>query len=175
MKLAKTKTKVKKELARISNNNVETERLVTYVLIFFVLCHNLSCLWYLLAKLQDFHETTWVARYDYLDSTSTEQYIASLYFIITTITTVGYGDITSKTAVEQLFCICLMLLGVIAYSMAISSFMSAITASNERNKRLRWKLDVLAHIRSRYNVNFDLYWRLRQSLHYEHSTDMSDQ
>lgn len=165
MKLAKVKAKVKKELARISSDNIETERLLTYIFIFFVLCHNLSCLWFLLAKLQEFKETTWVARYDYLDSSLGEQYIAALYFIITTITTVGYGDISSKTSAEQLFCIVLMLIGVIAYSMAISSFMSAITASNERNKRLRWKLDVLSHIRSHYSVNFDLYWRLRQSLH----------
>ena len=99
MKLAKAKTKIKKELARVSTEAIETDRVITYVLIFFILCHNLSCLWFLLAKLQDFNELTWLARYDYLDSTRIEQYIAGLYFIVTTITTVGYGDITSKTAV----------------------------------------------------------------------------
>ena len=98
MKLAKAKTKIKKEMARVSSESIETERLITYVFIFFILCHNLSCLWFLLAKLQEFNDQTWVVRYDYEDSTIVEQYIAGLYFIITTITTVGYGDITSKTA-----------------------------------------------------------------------------
>ncbi len=68
-----------------------------------------------------------------------------------------------------------MIIGVVAYSLAISALMSSISASNERNKRLRSKLDVLARVRAHYRLNFDLYWRLRQALYYDHSTDMSDQ
>ena len=30
-------------------------------------------------------------------------------------------------------------------------------------------------MRSHYHLPFELYWRLRQALHYEHSTDMTDQ
>lgn len=77
-------------------------------------------------------EEGWVERYDYGNSPKGEQYLAAVYFIVTTITTVGYGDITGSggSAGEQGFCIVLMLIGVISYSMAISSFMSAISASN---------------------------------------------
>lgn len=100
MKFSKVKAKIKKEVSRITMNNVETERIVTYAFVFLVLCHSFACLWYLLAKLDDFHDETWVARYGYTESSVLRQYIASLYFIVTTITTVGYGDITSSTAEE---------------------------------------------------------------------------
>lgn len=168
------KSKIKKEVARVSSNNVETERIITYAFVFLVLCHSFACLWFLLAKLDDFQDETWVSRYGYVDVGLGRQYIASLYFIVTTITTVGYGDITSSTAEEQGFCIVLMILGVVAYSIAISSLMSALNASDKKSKRLRWKLNVLGSIRSEYQLNFELYWKLRQALHFEHSTDMTD-
>ena len=103
-------------------NSIELEKMLLFFFIFGILCHTLACLWFLVAKLQDFSPSTWVARYEYIDATNAEQYLASLYFIVTTITTVGYGDITSKNPAEQGFCIVLMLVGVIACSMAISSF-----------------------------------------------------
>lgn len=104
-----------------------------------------------------------------------EQYLASLYFIITTITTVGYGDITSKSPAEQGFCIVLMMIGVIAYSVAISSFTSIMSSSDKKEERLRQKLDLLSYVRDQYNLNFELYWRLRQALHYDHTMDMTEQ
>ena len=36
------------------------------------------------------------------------------------------------------------------------------------------KLNVLSHLRDEYNLSFEFYWRLRQSLHYEHTMDMSE-
>ena len=86
----------------------------------------------------------------------------------------GYGDITSKTPPEQAFCIILMLIGVIAYSMAISSFTNIMSLSDQKSKALLNKLDVLSRLRDYYDLSFEFYWRLRQSLHYEHEMDMSE-
>ena len=67
-----------------------------------------------------------------------------------------------------------MLIGVIAYSTAISSIVSIMNASNKKQRRLREKLDILSNLKSEYNLTFEMYWRLRQSLHYEHRMDMTD-
>lgn len=128
--LIKSKSRIKRNLETFSSNRLERQRLLLFSLVFAILCHNLSCLWFLVSKLQNFDPSTWVDRYAYWDSQPSEQYLASLYFIVTTITTVGYGDITSQNSVEQLFCVGLMVIGVIAYSMAISSFTSIMSASN---------------------------------------------
>ena len=47
-------------------------------------------------------------------------YLLSIYFVIVTITTVGYGDITGQTLPEILFQIFLLIIGTIDYSFAIS-------------------------------------------------------
>lgn len=87
--------------------------------------------------------------------------MAGLYFIVATITTVGYGDISSKTSLEQGFSIILMIIGVISYSLTISSVSNIMQASDAREQALRSKLDTLARMRADFNLNFEFYWRLR--------------
>lgn len=55
-----------------------------------------------------------------------------MYFILTTITTVGYGDRTAKTNVEIIFCCILMIIGVIAYTMVISQLTIIISANDRK-------------------------------------------
>lgn len=50
-----------------------------------------------------------------------QQYVASVYFVTLTLTTVGYGDITPVTPAEQIVTICIMLIGIVFFGFAISS------------------------------------------------------
>ena len=128
----------------------------------------------MIAKLQDFNEDTWVVRFGYDGQPVFTQYVACFYFIITTITTVGYGDFNAKTEFEMIFCCVLMIIGVIAYSISISSFTSIIAAQDKKSAEFKNKLNVLDAIRKQYGMSFEFYWRLRQSLHYDLSQDMTD-
>lgn len=148
MKFYKHKSIAKKEISKMANSGVQVERLIAFFFMFLILCHNLACIWFMVAKFEDLGERTWVYRFGYEEAPIEEQYLASLYFIITTITTVGYGDITSKSPMEQLFCIVLMMIGVIAYSVAIGSFTSIMSSSDKKEERLRHKLELLSHVRN---------------------------
>jgi hypothetical protein len=44
------------------------------------------------------------------------QYLVALYWAFTTMTTVGYGDVTPQTDEERIFCIFAMIIGVAFYS-----------------------------------------------------------
>ena len=50
-----------------------------------------------------------------------EMYICSIYFIVTTTATVGYGDITASTSIERVFCMFLMLIGVACFTFLAGS------------------------------------------------------
>jgi hypothetical protein len=62
------------------------------------------------------------------DKSPTIIYIQSFYFIVTTMTTVGYGDMTIHTVSEQVYCMFLMLCGVFYFSM-ISGSLTSILAT----------------------------------------------
>lgn len=69
----------------------------------------------------------WIFFFGYSDLTEYELYITSFYFTVTTIMTVGYGDITAQSNSEKLLCILLMLIGVVSFSFATGSISSIIT------------------------------------------------
>lgn len=54
-------------------------------------------------------------------------YINALYWTITTITTIGYGDITPQTDFQKIFTMCIMVLGVGFYGYVIGNFTSMLT------------------------------------------------
>lgn len=178
MRLLKQRTKIREQLHRITKgaSSPSLERLFLFFVMFFILSHIAACLWYLIARLDDLDENTWVMRYEYQDQTTVpELYVICFYFTVTTITTVGYGDVSAGTTYERLFCMGLMIVGAMSYSFAISSFTNFLSSLDSNEAKLKEKLDTLNAIRSHYDLDFQLYWKLRQSLHYNHHTDMTHQ
>jgi hypothetical protein len=57
------------------------ERILCMIVIFFVLCHCTSCLWYFIAKLSDFNPDSWVYKHGYVDASIYEVNLSSQNFI----------------------------------------------------------------------------------------------
>jgi hypothetical protein len=92
--------------------------------------HIFSCLWVFISKLSEADENTatWInSNINEKKTTASELYLLSAYVVVTTMTTVGYGDISPVNALEQIFGILLMVLGVIAFSFASASLASILS------------------------------------------------
>lgn len=59
----------------------------------------------------------------------------SFYWTITTITTVGYGDISGTNTIERIFCSIIMLVGVISFGFANGTLASIISNSDEADAK----------------------------------------
>jgi hypothetical protein len=69
-----------------------------------------------------------------------------MYFTVTTILTVGYGDIRAYNTDEKLFCIFLMLIGVLSFSFATGSLSSIISSYDHKEALLKEKIATLNQI-----------------------------
>lgn len=75
-----------------------------------------------------------------------------MYFVLTTFTTVGFGDINGVTSPERLFCLLLMIFGAISFSFSVSSLSSMLSSMDNRNANLREKLGQLNQIKRQYKL-----------------------
>jgi hypothetical protein len=88
-------------------------------------------------------------------------YLTSFYFTVTTITTVGYGDISGHTKAEKIFCILIMVIGVIAFSFASGSLASVIQNYDNENAQLKSRLKVLQQMYKEYSFPLELFIKLK--------------
>lgn len=104
-----------------------TLKLISFFSTVFTCAHLMTCLFYFAAKYNNFSPETWVVHFNYLDSTHGEQYLASMYWCYTTLSTVGYGDITPQTNIEIVLAILWMVFGIGFFSFTIGSLASMLS------------------------------------------------
>ena len=103
-------------------------------------------------------------------------YICSLYYLITTITTVGYGDIYGRTIQEILFQIILLIIGTCTYSFLISSVSNYIKKINEKSLIFENKLKILNDIKlTNPYMEENLYDKILRFLKYKKNTEKNMQ
>jgi Trk-type K+ transport system membrane component len=76
--------------------------------------------------MDDQGKMNWIYVKGYNDMDNSNLYMTSFYFTVTTIVTVGYGDITAISPGEKIVCVLLMIIGVIGFSFATGALSSMI-------------------------------------------------
>ena len=101
------------------------------------------------------------------NETSIETYIAAIYYVMTTLTTVGYGDISVKSHHERIFQIILLIIGTIAYSWVLTYISNYIRKKQEKYIVYEEKKNILEEIKINYpNLDKNLYDRISRYLSY---------
>jgi hyperpolarization activated cyclic nucleotide-gated potassium channel 1 len=100
----------------------------------------MGCIWFLTARIDGFSPDCWVVRRGIMDSEVGIQYLNSIYWAFTTVTTVGYGDISATTQIEMVIAVSWMIFGVGFYSFTIGSLSSFLSTIDTRESILNEKL-----------------------------------
>ena len=118
---------------------------------------------------------SWIIKLNNQDKSYLYIYLVSVYFIIVTITTVGYGDITGETFPEILFQIMLLIIGTIAYSFTISYISNYIIKSNQKSMSFEKNLEILQEIKMHHpNMKNTLYNEVLRNLYNEQLYERKD-
>ena len=73
---------------------------------------------------------TWLQATGLSDASEQDKYIASMYWAFTTMTTVGYGDISPQSSQEQIYSIFVMILACGVFAYTVGSIGNLISISN---------------------------------------------
>jgi len=135
-----------------------------YSLIFFSFLNFSSCIFIFVGR--NIYES-WI----FFDGLQTKPfidiYIASIYYLMMTVTTVGYGDVIGKSTREIAFQIIMVIIGTCIYSWLISTVSNYVKKMNEKNIIYEEKIQVLEDIKlNSPNLSEKLYNKILKLLNY---------
>jgi len=108
----------------------------------------------------------WIINSGFQDENLFSLYLISFYYLITTMTTVGYGNIVCASSFIELFYqLILLSVGIIVYSWIVSNIGNYV--KNESNASIRFDKDeaILEEIRILYpNMSYNLYKKIYHHL-----------
>ncbi|XP_070569928.1 voltage-gated delayed rectifier potassium channel KCNH8-like isoform X3 [Ptychodera flava] len=132
-------------LLRVARLLQKMERYSNYsaVVISFLMCmfalvaHWLACIWYVIGKEEAqntehasagwLHELAHDLDIRYVNQTSTfTKYVTSMYYTLSTITSVGFGNVSANTNSEKIFTIVIMLIGALMHAVIFGNVTAII-------------------------------------------------
>ena len=152
----------------------QVAQLIGFVFAYLVITHLCACFWFFIAKMEEFGPRTWVVRLGFLDKSKIELYLYSFYWAMTTVTTVGYGDISAATVGEKIFNLFTMLLGVVLMSISVGILGSIISVMDQKKKEINEKLEILTNIKNEFQLSKELYDKLRKIIKFDLTRNQKD-
>ncbi|XP_045890160.1 potassium voltage-gated channel subfamily H member 4a [Micropterus dolomieu] len=141
--------------------------------VFALLAHWMACVWYVIGRkeIESGDPITWDIGWlqelgkrletPYINSTMggpsmPSAYIASLYFTLSSLTSVGFGNVSANTDAEKIFSICIMLMGALMHAVVFGNVTAIIQRMYSRRS--------LYHTRMKDLKDFIRVHRLPQQL-----------
>lgn len=143
------------------------------IICFLIATHYFNCIWIFIG-FAEATEGNWLSRFGFIDIDDISIYLASFYFNMVTILTVGYGDIAPATINERLYISIFLFFSNLIYSFIISWMSSVISEDSRKQILLNQKKEVMNRILNDYSVSEVLVKQIKKSLAFMVNNSTSD-
>ena len=145
----------------MSDSLMAAVNMMKVVCVVIFIAHWIACAFFAIGQDQlSSHRHCWIREFDLQDSAIDEQYIASLYWALATMTTVGYGDIFPITNSEKLFAMLAMLVSCGVFAYVVGSIENIVRASTYIDSEFK---QTILHV-NEYLIREDIPKDLRMSV-----------
>lgn len=100
------------------------------------------------------------------DTDKWAEYIKAVYWAMTTLTTVGYGDISAKTPAQMIFASCTQLAGVGVFGFVVSNVASILSRLDAAREHHMENLDKIENFMNSYEIDEKVRTKVRSYYHY---------
>ncbi|XP_026672820.1 potassium voltage-gated channel subfamily H member 8 isoform X2 [Ceratina calcarata] len=126
--------------------------ILTMLMLFFILvAHWLACIWFVIAEKERLKNDSdwdlgWIhtlaerLKISVANVTHAESYITALYFTCSSLTSVGFGNVSANTFSEKFFSICTMLIGALMHAVVFGNVTAIIQRIYSRRSLYQTKL-----------------------------------
>jgi CRP-like cAMP-binding protein len=126
-----------------------------------VFMHWIACSWHSLGHRAGVY--TWLDDGGIRDAAEITRYVASIYWVVMTLTSVGYGDYTAQSVSEQVFNVCIMLFGCVCYAFFIGRVSIFFIDFNQAKKMKQRALQHLESFMADANIDLELREKCRNA------------
>lgn len=128
-------------------------RLIILICWIFIVSHFISCAWIYIAQPDPL-----------LDSLT--KYIRAFYWTVTTLTTIGYGDITPDNNIQMIFVIFIEFMGAAMYALIIGNIANLIANIDIAKSRFKEKLKTVNTFLNYRNIPPDMKRKINNYYYY---------
>lgn len=164
-----TKNQISKKIFNYFRVGQQLSEFISFSLIIIVLTHVTGCFWFFLTKI--YEQDTWYehAILDGLispNSSELEVYILSFYWAISTICTVGFGEVFPNNPLEKIFNLIWIMVGVAFYSYTVGTLSTILNNFNKKKSTISSRFAFLRELNEEKNIDKKLLEKITINLEY---------
>ncbi|KAL4505463.1 hypothetical protein ABPG72_002525 [Tetrahymena utriculariae] len=152
---------------QISESVLNWLKLLKLECLILIIAHIASCIFIRIALSEQLNgKDNWLDHYSFENYSFSDQYLISIYFMIITMTTTGYGDIAPFTQYERVFILIIALVSQNVVGYSISTISDIVKTQSAKKKEFKEFMKEINQDMNNRNINIQLQHKIRKYVEY---------